>query len=61
MWIVDVSLLFALCTMHHLVGPPATLGFGFVRKKTAHAREINAEKSFQRDPLFLCGWRGIKV
>ena len=26
--------------------------FGFVRKKTAHAREINGEKSSQRAPPF---------
>ena len=43
-----------------MVGPLAALGFEFVRKKTAHAREINAEKSLQRDPFFLCGWWGIK-
>ena len=65
MWIVDVSLLFALCTMHHLVGPPETLGFGFVRKKTAHAREINdkrREELSARPPfsLWMAGYKGIK-
>ena len=34
--------------------------FGFVRKKTAHAGDINGEKSSQRRSpffvLFLCGW-----
>ena len=35
--------------------------FGFVRKKTAHAGEINGEEGSQRAPLFLCGWREYKL